>query len=87
LQTEFIQKKSDVWSFGVTLYEIIVRKEPYEGYNLGQVASLVTQGLLTLDIPTNFPVLSQLMKDCLSPDPESRPTFEEIVKILEKSKW
>jgi len=37
-------KKSDVWSFGMLCYEILVRKIPYAGRTVRTVAHLVLSG-------------------------------------------
>jgi len=76
-------EKSDVWSFGVTIWEIVTNLDPYKGYNLSQIASFITSKNLFLEIPPNIPVISKLLKDCLLYDPDLRPTFLEITERLE----
>jgi len=81
-------EKSDVWSWAVTVVEILTKQEPYKGYSLLQVASLVPSGKLSLSFDHNVPILSQIIAECLRREPDSRPTFATIAGRLSKfSTW
>jgi len=75
--------KSDVWSFGVTLWECLTRLEPYPEMDNVQAASLVMHKGLVLKPPENCPPkLADLMTECFERDPSERPSFKQILKVL-----
>ena len=77
--------KSDVWSFGIVLYEIITYGHfPYPGMTNSQVLKQIKQGLRML-LPTGCPVkLYDIMLDCWQEEPANRPTFETLQWQLEE---
>ena len=76
-------KESDVYSYAMTCYEVLTGLQPFEGYDDTNY-DVVFHG--------DRPKLPSKMKDwikgllrrCWSQDPCERPTFEEIVNIIEK---
>ncbi|KAF6081488.1 insulin receptor [Phyllostomus discolor] len=74
---------SDMWSFGVVLWEITsLAEQPYQGLSNEQVLKFVMDGG-HLDQPDNCPDrLSELMRMCWQFNPKMRPTFLEIVDLL-----
>ncbi|XP_024137572.1 insulin-like growth factor 1a receptor isoform X2 [Oryzias melastigma] len=74
---------SDVWSFGVVLWEIATLSEqPYQGMSNEQVLRFVMEGGL-LDKPDNCPdMLFELMRMCWQYNPKMRPTFLEIINTI-----
>jgi len=78
-------KKSDVWSFGVVLYEILTRETPYGNMPPLQVAAAVAYNGLRLAIPSHCPpILAEIMLSCWQDNPHSRPDFEAIFQKLEQ---
>ncbi|KAF7670294.1 hypothetical protein LDENG_00018690 [Lucifuga dentata] len=74
---------SDVWSFGVVLWEIAtLAEQPYQGMSNEQVLRFVMEGGL-LDKPDNCPdMLFELMRMCWQYNPKMRPTFLEIISSI-----
>jgi insulin receptor len=84
---QIYSKKSDVWMFGVLIYEIVARNEPHTDIDPNDVALFIRDHYLTPKIPNDCPhKLRQLMQMCWNKQPEQRPSFEEINIILEDSK-
>uniref|UniRef100_A0A5F8H0Z6 Tyrosine-protein kinase receptor n=1 Tax=Monodelphis domestica TaxID=13616 RepID=A0A5F8H0Z6_MONDO len=71
---------SDVWSFGVVLWEIAtLAEQPYQGMSNEQVLRFVMEGGL-LEKPDNCPdMLFELMRMCWQYNPKMRPSFLEII--------
>jgi len=76
-------KKSDVWAFGVTAWEVITRDVPYKNLTLPQVVVGVVNETIQLEIPSSCPpILAQIMNLCWNRNPELRPSFADIVSLL-----
>ncbi|XP_048348429.1 tyrosine-protein kinase FRK [Sphaerodactylus townsendi] len=76
--------KSDVWSFGILLFEIITYgKMPYSGMMGPQVIQKLDQGY-RIPQPENCPQeLYNIMLQCWNVEPQERPTFETLHWKLE----
>ncbi|NXN96122.1 INSR protein, partial [Rhinopomastus cyanomelas] len=76
---------SDVWSFGVVLWEISsLAEQPYQGLSNEQVLKFVMDGGY-LDQPDNCPErLHSLMQTCWQYNPKMRPSFIEIIEMLKE---
>ncbi|KAI4809855.1 hypothetical protein KUCAC02_018713 [Chaenocephalus aceratus] len=76
--------KSDIWSFGVLLYEIITYgKCPYPGMTKAEVISSVQRGY-RMPQPDSCPdELYAIMTSCWKHKPEDRPTFEYLQSVLD----
>ena len=71
--------KSDVWSFGILLYELITYgRFPYPEMTNAQVIEETRKGY-HMPCPMGCPeLLYEIMTDCWRYDPASRPTFETL---------
>ena len=76
--------KSDVWAFGILLWEICTYgMSPYPGVDLSDVFQLLETGY-RMDKPHNCPEkVYPLMTQCWNWDPVKRPSFSVIHKDLE----
>jgi len=76
---------SDVFSFGVTLWELLeYAKVPFfDCDNSNQVRERILQGKM-LPKPENSPDnIYDLMERCWKKDPETRPSFSEILTVID----
>ncbi|EDV23403.1 uncharacterized protein TRIADDRAFT_28106, partial [Trichoplax adhaerens] len=76
--------KSDVWSFGILMYEVITYGgQPYIGMKGQEVISKIQCGY-RLECPSNCPEhYYNLMLECWQKDPEQRLTFQALQSSLE----
>ncbi|PRP87381.1 hypothetical protein PROFUN_01643 [Planoprotostelium fungivorum] len=77
--------KSDVWSFGVVIWEIINVVEPFPDMSPVEAAVEIVAHGRRLDIPDTDANLQMLMRICWSELPEDRPNFAQIVRTLTPS--
>ena len=78
-------KYSDVYGFGIVLWELATRREVYEGLESTQIIAMVANDHLRPEVPQGCP-WNELMVKCWSEIPNERPHFDEIVKELNKLK-
>ncbi|RVE64853.1 hypothetical protein OJAV_G00130270 [Oryzias javanicus] len=83
IKLSLFSKSSDVWSFGVLLWELLTGEVPYREIDALAVAYGVAMNKLTLPIPSTCPEpFAQLLTECWSPNPHSRPSFTSILRRL-----
>ncbi|XP_069625723.1 macrophage-stimulating protein receptor isoform X1 [Haliaeetus albicilla] len=84
LQTQKFTTKSDVWSFGVLMWELLTRgASPYPGVDPYDMASYLLRGR-RLPQPCHCPdTLYRVLLSCWAPAPEERPSFTGLVGELE----
>jgi serine/threonine protein kinase len=71
-------KLSDVYGFGIILWELATREEVYQGLESTQIIARVANDNLRPQPPRNCP-WKDLMVKCWRENPKDRPSFEEIV--------
>ncbi|KAK0422326.1 hypothetical protein QR680_007506 [Steinernema hermaphroditum] len=77
--------KSDVWAFGVLIWEVFSRckSDPFPGENNTQARAKILSNKQPMQAPEATPnVLSAVMALCFTQDPKERPDFEGIFKVL-----
>ena len=68
-------EKSDIYSYGIVLWEIVTHKIPYEGQGELNVISAIVEGV-TPEFPANTPEdYLAIALLCLKTDPQLRPPF------------
>uniref|UniRef100_A0A673ITY5 Hepatocyte growth factor receptor n=1 Tax=Sinocyclocheilus rhinocerous TaxID=307959 RepID=A0A673ITY5_9TELE len=83
LQTHKFTTKSDVWSFGVLLWELMTRgAPPYSDVNSFDITIFLLQGRRLLQPEFCPDALYNVMIECWHPKPERRPTFSELVSRI-----
>lgn len=73
--------QTDTYSFGIILFEVYSRREPYEDEDPLAVLRLVADKTVQKrpPAPKGMPdKVKTLMADCVEDEAEKRPTFEEV---------
>ncbi|CAN1846064.1 Serine/threonine-protein kinase STY13 [Linum perenne] len=90
LNGEPYNRKCDVYSFGICLWEIYCCDMPYPDLSFSEVTSAVVRQVhciflnLRPEIPRCCPSsLANVMKRCWDANPDKRPEMEEVVSLLE----
>jgi serine/threonine protein kinase len=85
LKEEEFTEKSDIYSFGIILWELVTRQHPFSEYNyqfMFELEDIIKTGgrpTIPADVPEDYAVL---IRRCWSPDPTERPSFLEIIRCL-----
>jgi guanylate cyclase len=81
--------KSDVYAFGIMVWEVYARQDPYVGEDpdavLKQVANVHATPETRPEIPEDCPLqVQEIMKAAWHNDPTLRPAFSELEKMLQR---
>ncbi|XP_053828491.1 tyrosine-protein kinase Mer isoform X4 [Vidua macroura] len=77
--------KSDVWAFGVTMWEIATRgMTPYPGVQNHEIYEYLFHGQRLKKPEDCLDELYEIMSECWRADPATRPTFSQLKVQLEK---
>jgi serine/threonine protein kinase len=75
--------KSDVWSFGVTVWEVVTKQIPYPGLDPMMAAMRIVGEGLSPEIPADCAELhAQVMRACFISDQHQRANMEQVCQIL-----
>ncbi|KAF9644398.1 kinase-like protein [Thelephora ganbajun] len=75
--------RSDIWSFGMVMYEILTKNDPYHECSMFTVIAKVANGVTPSrpETITNDKVWD-LMKDCWMLKPSERPPIQDVIRRL-----
>lgn len=87
MEQETFSPASDVYSFGMIMWEMFTRKVPFTDLNPHQAALAVIMNDKRPEIPTYVPSrYSDLIQACWQKDPSARPTMPHILQTLSQLK-
>uniref|UniRef100_A0ACD5TD99 Uncharacterized protein n=1 Tax=Avena sativa TaxID=4498 RepID=A0ACD5TD99_AVESA len=77
-------RKCDVYSYGICLWEVYCCDMPYADLTFSEVTSAVVRQNLRPEIPRCCPSsFANVMKRCWDANPDKRPEMAEVVSLLE----
>jgi serine/threonine protein kinase len=78
-------ERADVFSFGVVMWEVVTRKQPFAGRNFMGVSLDVLEGKrpqIPNDCPPEF---AKVMKKCWHASPDKRPKMEDVLAFFDRA--
>jgi len=82
LKGERYSEKADIYSFGIIMWEVITRKQPFAGTNFIGITLEVLEGHRP-PLPKDCPeALAKLIKKCWHTKAEKRPSIDKIIASL-----
>jgi integrin-linked kinase len=85
--TDINVKAADMWSFAILLWELATRQVPFADLSPMEIGMKVALEALRVTIPPGIsPHMARLIKICMNEEPGKRPSFDQVIPILDKMK-
>jgi len=88
-KNDYAIDKTDIYSFGVLLWQVFTQKEPYldepyKSFTKFQLVEFITKGN-RIEVPKNIPPkIATMITQCWDQQPDKRPDFTKIVRELDQ---
>ena len=78
-----IDRRADVWAFGVVLFEMLTGRRAFAGEDVTEVVAAVLKDAVPLDMlpPTTAPVVRRLLRRCLERDRTQRLDSMAVARL------
>ncbi|KAG0598874.1 hypothetical protein M758_12G107700 [Ceratodon purpureus] len=85
---ELFSESADAYSYGMTCYEVLTGRVPFQDHPLGEECSLLTDLVINQQLRPEVSEYveewaRELLEWCWQSDPNARPSFEEILSFIE----
>ncbi|KAG0554618.1 hypothetical protein KC19_12G105400 [Ceratodon purpureus] len=85
---ELFSKKADAYSYGMTCYEVLTGRVPFQDHPLSKECPLLTDLVINQHLRPEVPEYvndwaRELLESCWQFDPATRPSFVEILSFIE----
>lgn len=85
--SEINVRAADMWSFAILLWELVTRQVPFAEYSPMEVGMKIALEGLRVSLPPGASShMSRLIRICMNEEPGKRPSFDQVIPILEKMK-
>ena len=81
INTQPYDSKVDIWALGVLLYELMTFKMPFVAQSLPLLSIKINRGVYAPPPNIYSSELKDLLKRCLTKEPEKRPNIDEILNL------
>ena len=81
LENKPYDAKSDIWSLGILLYEMMTFKMPFNANSLPMLSVKIMKGNYTPPPSLYTKELREIVSKCLMLNPDDRPTIQEILRM------
>ena len=73
--------KCDIWALGILLYELMTFKMPFNAVSLPLLSIKINRGVYQPPPGTYSSEIKDLLKKCLTLEPEKRPSIDDILQL------